>query len=78
MQKAVIEYAERLTATPADVPDELFATLRAELDDAQLVELTTVIAWENYRARFNRGFEVAPQGFSEGAYCPVPQHVTPS
>lgn len=58
LERAVIEYAELLTRTPAHVPESLFNTLRAELSERQLVELTNAIAWENYRARFNRGFDV--------------------
>ena len=54
----MIEYAELLTLTPANVPQDLFDTLRRHLNERQLVELTTAIAWENYRARFNRGFDV--------------------
>jgi hypothetical protein len=49
------------------------AKLREQLDDEQLVELTAMIAWENFRARFNRGFDVADQGYSEGAYCAIPE-----
>jgi hypothetical protein len=62
-----------MTRTPADVPDELFAALRARFDDAQLVELSTSIAWENFRSRFNRVFAVESDGLSEGAFCLVPQ-----
>jgi alkylhydroperoxidase family enzyme len=62
-----------MTRVPVDVPDELFARLREHFDDAQLVELTATIAQENFRARFNRPFEVGAAGFSEGAYCPLPQ-----
>jgi alkylhydroperoxidase family enzyme len=69
----VLDYAVGLTRTPAAVDDALVARLRAELSDAQLVELTASIAWENFRARFNRGFDVAAQGFSEGATCPLPE-----
>ncbi len=32
-----------------------------------------MIGWENYRARFNRGFDVGDQGYSEGAYCALPE-----
>jgi len=71
----VLDYAVGLTRTPAAVDDALVARLRAELSDAQLVELTAAIAWENFRARFNRGFDVAAQGFSEGATCPLPERV---
>jgi hypothetical protein len=38
------------------------------------VELAAAIAWENYRARFNRVFGVRPLGFSgEGAFCALPE-----
>jgi alkylhydroperoxidase family enzyme len=73
LQKTALDYAVALTNTPANASDELVAELRRHLDERQLVELTTMIAWENFRARFNRGFDVAAQGFSEGAACPIPQ-----
>jgi alkylhydroperoxidase family enzyme len=63
-----------LTKTPASVSDELFADLRREFSEPQLVELATAIAWENHRARFNRAFGIAAEGFSEGAFCPLPEH----
>ena len=61
-----------MTRTPVTVPEELFAALRRHFDDAALVELTAAIAWENFRSRFNRVFDVTAQGFSEGAYCALP------
>ena len=73
LEKAVLDYAVALSKTPADASDELVARLRKELSDEQLVELTGAIAWENFRARFNRGFDVAAQGFSKGAVCPIPE-----
>ncbi len=76
LQKMVLDYAVALTLTPANATDELVAELRKSLDEKQLVELTTMIAWENFRARFNRGFDVAAQGFSEGASCPIPERTT--
>lgn len=53
--------------------DAQVEALRAALSEEQLVELTAMIAWENFRSRFNRGFDVADQGFSEGAYCAIPE-----
>jgi alkylhydroperoxidase family enzyme len=73
LQKRVLDYAVALTKTPDECTDELVAALRESFDERQLVELTTMIAWENFRARFNRGFDVASQGFSEGAACPLPE-----
>lgn len=72
LQKSVLDYATGLSRTPADVTDELVAELRKSLNEKQLVEITTMIAWENFRARFNRGFDVEAQGFAEGAMCPLP------
>ena len=68
-EKLVMDYATAMSRSPVDVPDEMFATLRERFDEAQLVELTDIIALENYRARFNWAFGLEGQGFSEGAYC---------
>ena len=73
LEKLVIAYAEAISRSPADVDDELFDTLKQHFDAAQIVELTAVIAWENYRARFNHALLLEPQGFSEGGYCLVPE-----
>ena len=69
----MITYAAEMTKTPVDVPNELFTALSALFNAAQLVELTATIAWENYRARFNHALDIGAQGFSEGAYCPLPE-----
>lgn len=73
LQKLVLDYAVALTSTPVDVPDELFKKLSSHLDEVQVVELTASIAWENYRARFDHALEIGSGGFSEGAYCPLPE-----
>src|SRR5262245_9069904 len=73
LEKLVIEYAARMTTTPVEVPETLFTALRHQLSEAQLVELTATIAWENYRARFNHALDIEAQGFSEGAYCTLPE-----
>jgi alkylhydroperoxidase family enzyme len=72
-EKLVLRLTVVLTKTPATVDDGLFAELRAEFREPQLVELATAIAWENYRARFNRTFGVLAEGFSEGSFCPLPE-----
>jgi 4-carboxymuconolactone decarboxylase len=68
-----------MTRTPVEVPEALFTALREDFDDAQLVELTALIAWENYRARFNRALDIEAQGFaSEGGFCALPErHALP-
>jgi 4-carboxymuconolactone decarboxylase len=60
-----------MTRTPVEVPDELFAALRNHFDERQMVELTSAIAWENFRARFDHALGIEAEGFSEGAVCAV-------
>ena len=73
LEKVVIDYAVQMTKTPVEVPDTVFAALREHFSAAQIVELTAAIAWENYRARFDHALEIGAQGFSEGAFCVLPE-----
>jgi AhpD family alkylhydroperoxidase len=73
LDKAVLDYTTAMTRAPVVVPDALFAALREHLTPAALVELTSTIAWENYRSRFNHAVGIQSQGFSEGAYCVRPE-----
>jgi alkylhydroperoxidase family enzyme len=68
-ERPVLEYADAMTQTPVEVPDALFAKLREKFTDAQLVELTATLAWENYRARFDHALGVEAEGFRQGSYC---------
>lgn len=60
----MIEYAEALTVTPSTADDDLRHRMAASFTRKQVVELTNTIAWENARARFNRGFDVQPDGYA--------------
>jgi alkylhydroperoxidase family enzyme len=73
LEKAVIQYSVEMTLTPVDVPEPLWKELKEHFDEPQLVELTAAIAWENWLARFNHALEIPAHGFSDGAFCPVPQ-----
>ncbi len=78
LEKLVLDYAVGMSRTPVEVSDTLFARLREHFDDAQLVELTHVIALENMRGRFNLALGVGAAGFSEGMVCAVPETVPQS
>ena len=70
LERRVMAYAEAVTATPPAVTDEMVAGLRRELDDAQLVELTMMVAVENLRSRFNSALGLTSQGFKDR--CEIP------
>ena len=73
VEKLALRYAVAITATPVELDDVLFEAMQARFDARQLVELTGAIAWENYRARFNHAFACQAEGFSQGAFCALPQ-----
>lgn len=77
-EKAALALAEEMSATPADVTDETFAEARKWFNEAEMVELVGTIAMENYRARFNRAFDVESQHVCEirGITPPKPQPQT--
>ena len=53
LERLVLEYAEAMTGTPPGVTDEMVERLRRQLTEAELVELTAIIAVENLRSRMN-------------------------
>jgi len=54
----VIELADAMVNTPSNISDELYARLREKFSEEQLLQLSAQIAFENYRARLNRVFDV--------------------
>jgi alkylhydroperoxidase family enzyme len=67
LERAALEYAERITTTGQKVDDALFAELKKHFSEAQIVELTAAIAMENFRSKFNPPLGIEAQGF-----CMVP------
>ena len=74
LDKLVLDLAVAMTATPAEVTDELRDALLRHLTPGQSAELAATIAWENHRARLNRALGVRAAGFSDGAFCAVPEY----
>jgi alkylhydroperoxidase family enzyme len=62
-ERVALEYAERVTITDQTVDDAFFARLKQHYTEAQIVELTAAIAFENYRSKFNPSLGVDAQGF---------------
>ena len=74
LERLALRLADAMAGVPAAVPLELYRQLRAHLDEGQMVELASAIALENYRARFNRVFDIGSDDFSQGAFCAIPAH----
>lgn len=66
LEGLVIELADAVVTAPANVSDELYRRLRDHFSEEQLLELGAQIAFENFRARLNRVFDVE----SDNLYAP--------
>jgi alkylhydroperoxidase family enzyme len=54
----VIELADAMVTAPANISDEFYSRLRKDFSEEQLLQLSAQIAFENFRARLNRVFDV--------------------
>jgi AhpD family alkylhydroperoxidase len=72
VDKLVLKYAEGMSSTPVNVPPDLDERLREHFNDAQIVEMTHLVALENLRGRFNLALGIEAAGFSQGRVCALP------
>jgi alkylhydroperoxidase family enzyme len=64
LEREVLAYAEAMTTTEPTVTDAMVASLRAQLGDAALVELTAVVAFANLTTRTNVALGIESDGFA--------------
>ena len=64
LEREVLAYSEAMTTTEPTVTDDMVASLRAQLGDAALVELTAVIAFANFTTRPNIALGIESDGFA--------------
>ena len=71
-EKLALEYAARITLSDRDVDEGFFALLEAEFaTPAEIVELSAIAAFENFRSKFNHSLLVESNGI-----CLVELHTT--
>ena len=61
-EAALLRMADAMADTPSNVNDELYGELRRHFSEEQLIELAATATLENYRARYNRVFDVGSDG----------------
>jgi len=70
VERLVIELADTMVGAPVNISDELYARLRQQFSEEQLLELAAKIAFENYRARGNRVFDVGSDELYKPEHAP--------
>lgn len=83
-ERLLIELADAMVTAPANISDDLYQGLREHFSEEQLLELASRIAFENYRARLNRVFDVESDqlyvpgsGKAVAAWRAVPASIQP-
>lgn len=61
-EAALLRMADAMADTPSNVSEELYAELQRHFSEEQLIELAASAALENFRARYNRVFDVGSDG----------------
>jgi alkylhydroperoxidase family enzyme len=61
-ERLALEYAEAITRTEGQVSDVLIAGLRQFFDEAALIELTALVAFQNLSSKFNAALDIPAQG----------------
>lgn len=59
---ALLRMADAMADTPSNVSDQLYAELRRHFSEEQLIEFAATAAHENFRARYNRVFDIGSDG----------------
>lgn len=62
-EKAVLNYAEKMTYTDQHVDDDCFNELKKYFDENAIIELTALIAFQNLSSKFNSALNIESQGF---------------
>lgn len=73
IERDALSLADAMADAPAHIEEGLFARLLTTHGERGLVELTTAIAWENFRARGNRVFDAQSESYYDGALCMLPE-----
>ena len=61
-ETALLRMADAMADTPSNISDDLYAELRRHFSEDDLIELAASAAQENFRARFNRVFDIGSDG----------------
>ena len=70
-ERVALAYAEAITDPARRVDDALFARLRRNFQEQEIVELTALISFQNMSSKFNAALGVPAQGFCARPVFPL-------
>ncbi len=72
-ERSALAYAEAMTDPARGVDDALFARLRTQFTEQEMLELTALIAFQNLSSKFNAALGVPAQGFCASPVAASPE-----
>lgn len=63
-EKVMLEYTRSVCETPVNIDPFIMQKLKSLLSDAEIVELTELIAFQNMSSKLNSALNLKPHGFS--------------
>jgi len=76
-ENTALAYAEAPTYTSRDATRQHFNRMRKHFDDDAIIELTTLIVFQNLSRKFNASLTVAPKGFCNIAPRSIAKKIMP-
>ncbi len=64
-ERAALAYAKCVTMTSERVDNDLFAKLKKQFTDDEIIELTAFVAYQNLSSKFNSALDIPAQGFCD-------------
>ncbi|MBM32321.1 MAG: hypothetical protein CL764_05620 [Chloroflexi bacterium] len=62
-EKIALRFAEGMSKTPVEVDEILFSKLKKFYSDNQIVEIATIISFQNFNAKFNAAMKTDSNEF---------------
>ena len=62
-EKIALRFAEAMTKTPVEVSEDIFNKLKEFYSDNEIVEIATIISFQNFNAKFNAAMKTDSNEF---------------
>tara|TARA_Y100000590_G_C15359836_1_gene878497 strand:+ start:439 stop:726 length:288 start_codon:yes stop_codon:yes gene_type:complete len=62
-ERIALRFAESMSKTPVEVDENLFGKLKEFYSDNQIVEIATIISFQNFNAKFNAAMKTDSNEF---------------
>jgi alkylhydroperoxidase family enzyme len=63
-ERAALEFATAVVRDDQEVSDECYARVSEHFNEAEIVELASIVGYQTFVSKFAKAFRLKPQGFT--------------